>query len=62
MYSPILDRMLAESRLAEVAVAARKLEQRREWDQFRTVDKLERALSVARQRLSGVTPRFSQAR
>jgi hypothetical protein len=43
--------VLAQARAMEVAAMSRELEQRMEWHQFKTIEKLERALRVARGRI-----------
>lgn len=46
------------ARQTEVRLAARKAEQRMEWEQFFRIDRLERALSSAKGRLQ-IQPKFS---
>lgn len=62
MQVDILSPMIARARQIELEVNAVKIDQRREWDEFTVVQRLERALSVARQRLSVAAHRIPQAR
>lgn len=62
MHVDILSPMIARTRLIELEVNAVKIDQRREWEEFTVVQRLEQALSVARQRLSAAVNRIPQAR
>ncbi|MCK9518265.1 MAG: hypothetical protein M0R74_04430 [Dehalococcoidia bacterium] len=62
MHADILTPMIARAMRIDLEVNALAIEQRREWEEIKVVQRLERALSVARQRLGTAVHGLPQTR